>query len=164
MRQRPHARVNSIAWNLWHLTRVEDSALNRFVVDGAQVFDDGDWMQRLNVPWQHNGGEMTFPEVDELNQRIDLAALHAYSSAVQTRTRAIIDQLDFDQLDAVMQVAHLRLILFAEGLAHPNAAGLIEHYTGWSKGKCLMNLGLTHAFQHVGEIGVIASLLDVVFE
>lgn len=28
----------------------------------------------------------------------------------------------------------------------------------------LMNLGLTHLYQHVGEIGVIASLLGVNFE
>ena len=27
MRQRPHTRVNSIVWNLWHLTRVEDVAI-----------------------------------------------------------------------------------------------------------------------------------------
>ena len=164
MRQRPHARVNSIAWNLWHLTRVEDSALNRFVVDRTQVFDDGAWGQRMNVPWRHSGGEMTFAEVDELNQRIDLAALHAYSNAVQARTREIIGQLDFDQLDAVMEVERLRVILFDEGFAHPKATGLLENYTGWSKGKCLMNLGLTHPFQHVGEIGVIASLLGVDFE
>lgn len=164
MRQRPHARVNSIAWNLWHLTRVEDSALNRFIVDRTQVFDDGAWAQCMNVPWRHGGGEMTFAEVDELNQRIDLAALHAYSNAVQTRTREIIGQLDFDQLDPVMEVERLRVILFDEGFAHPKAAGLLENYTGWSKGKCLMNLGLTHPFQHVGEIGVIASLLGVDFE
>ena len=40
MRERPHPQVNSIAWNLWHLTRVEDAGLNRFVVDRAQVLDD----------------------------------------------------------------------------------------------------------------------------
>jgi len=107
---------------------------------------------------------MTFAEVDELNQRIDLPALHAYSNAVQARTRAIIEQLDLDQLDGVMEAERLRIILFDEGLAHPKAAGLLENYTGWSKGKCLMNLGLTHTFQHVGEIGVIASLLGVDFE
>jgi hypothetical protein len=33
MRQRPHSRVNSIAWVVWHLTRAEDAGLNRFVVD-----------------------------------------------------------------------------------------------------------------------------------
>jgi len=63
MRLRPHPRVNSIAWNLWHLTRVEDAGLNRFVVDRSQVLDDGQWRQRLNVPWRHHGSGMTFAEV-----------------------------------------------------------------------------------------------------
>jgi hypothetical protein len=63
MRQRPHPRVNSIAWNLWRLTRVEDAGLNRFVVDRSQVLDDGQWRQRMNVPWRHHGSGMTFAEV-----------------------------------------------------------------------------------------------------
>jgi len=164
MRQRPHPQVNSIAWNLWHLLRVEDAGMNRFVLDGSQVFDDGGWMEGLNVPWRHTGSEMSFSEVDELNQRIDLAALHDYSRAVQLRTLEIVEQLDFDSLDGTMKPEYLRIILFTEGLAHPKAAGLLENYTGWTKGKCLMNFALTHPYQHVGEIGVIASLLGVNFD
>ena len=164
MRQRPHPRVNSIAWNLWHLTRVEDAGLNRFVVDRAQVWDDGSWMQRMNIPWRHHGGEMTFAEVDELNQRIDLAALHEYSTAVQARTREIVTHIGSVNLDAVMEADHLRVILVDEGLAHSHADGFLANYLGWTKGKCLMNFGLTHPYQHVGEIGVIASLLGVEFE
>lgn len=164
LRRRPHARVNSIAWNLWHLTRVEDAGLNRFVVDRAQVLDDGQWLPRLNIPWRHQGTEMTFPEVDELNQRIDVQALHDYSRAVQARTLDIVNQLDVTSLDAVMEVDRLRAILLDEGLAHSRAGGLVENYTGWTKGKCLMTFGLTHPFQHVGEIGVIASLLGVEME
>lgn len=164
MRQRPHPRVNSIAWNLWHLTRVEDAGLNRFVTDRTQVLDEGAWMKQMNIPWRHMGGEMTFAEVDELNQRIDLAALQAYSAAVQVRTREIVTQAGWGNLDAVMEADHLRLILFDEGLAHSHAAGLLENYLGWTKGKCLMNFGLTHPYQHVGEIGVIASLLGVTFD
>ena len=164
MRQRPHPRVNSIAWNLWHLTRVEDSAMNRFIVDRPQVFDDGEWMPRINVPWRHNGSEMTFAEVDELNQRIDLQALHDYASAVHLRTLEIIDHLNEESLDETMQEDRLRVILFDEGMAGPRAAGLLQNYTGWSKGKVLMNLALTHPYQHVGEMGVIASLLGVEFD
>jgi hypothetical protein len=164
MRQRPHPRVNSIAWNLWHLTRVEDAGLNRFVVDLPQVLDEDGWSQRLQVPWRHNGGEMSLAEVDELSQRIDLDALHGYAHAVQARTRTIVRQLDPQVLNEVMAVERLRQILFDEGLAHPRAAGLLENYMGWSKGKCLMNFGLTHPYQHVGEIGVIASLLGITFD
>ena len=163
MRQRPHLQVNSIAWILWHLTRVEDAGLNRFVVDRTQVLDEGSWMQKMNVPLRHNGSDMNFAEVDDLSQRINLQALHEYSKAVQIRTREIVSQLTYDNLDSIMEEKYLRVILFDEGLAHPKAAGLLDNYLGWTKGKCLMNFGMTHPYQHVGEIGVIASLLGVDF-
>ena len=35
-RARPHG-LNSIAWLVWHATRVEDAAVNRFVADRPQV-------------------------------------------------------------------------------------------------------------------------------
>jgi len=163
MRQRPHPRVNSIAWNLWHLTRVEDAGINRFVVDGSQVFDEGCWEQRLNVPWRHQGTGMTLDEVDDLNQRIDLRALHDYSSMVGARTKEVVKPIDPASLDETMGAERLRVILFDEGLAAPQSAGLLENYTGWNKGRCLIHFGLTHSFQHVGEIGVIASLLGLEF-
>jgi hypothetical protein len=164
MRQRPHPQINSIAWILWHLTRVEDSGLNRFVVDGEQVLDGEPWMERMRLPWRHNGGEISFAEVDELSQRVDLPALQAYSQAVQRRTRSIVGQLALNDLDAVMEEDRLRKILVDEGLAYTQAEGYIQNYLGWSKGKCLMSFGLTHPYQHLGEIEVIASLLGVVFE
>jgi hypothetical protein len=163
MRRRPHPRLNSIAWNLWHLTRVEDSGVNRFVTDGIQVLDKGGWMERMSLPWRHHGSEMTIEEADELSKRIDLEALHDYASAVEFRTREIVNQLDYQDLDQEMGEERLRKILVDEGLAHSQAEGFIRNYLGWSSGKCLMTFGLTHAFQHLGEIEVIASLLGVEF-
>jgi hypothetical protein len=62
-----------------------------------------------------------------------------------------------------MEVERLRLILVDEGLAHANAAGLVENYAGWTKGKCWLHFALTHSFQHIGEIDVLASLLGLEF-
>lgn len=163
MRKRPHPRANSIAWNLWHIARCEDAGMNRFVVAGSQVLDDGKWMERMNFPWRHHGTEMSIAEVDQLDQRIDLPALQEYSRAVQARTRAIIETLEMDDLDTEMDKERLRQIMVNEGLAHSNAEGFIENYLGWSKGKCLMTFGLTHSWQHVGEMEVIASLLGIEF-
>ena len=163
MRLRPHPRANSIAWNMWHITRCEDAGLNRFVVDRPQVLDDGLWMKRMNIPWRHHGTEMTFAEVDELSQRVDLSALHDYSLSVQARTRAIVNTLNVSELDAAMEEERLRQIMIDEGLAHSQAEGFIENYLGWSKGKCLLSFGLTHSWQHLGEMEVIASLVGVEF-
>lgn len=163
MRRRPHPRVNPIVWNLWHIARVEDAGLNRFVVDRPQVLDEGRWINHLNVPYRHHGTGMTSLEVDELSQRIDLQALHGYSDAVQARTRDIVTHINQESLGEVLQTERLRSILFDEGLAHPEAAGLLENYTGLTKGKCLMNFGLTHSYQHVGTIEVVARLLGLEF-
>jgi hypothetical protein len=118
-------------------------------------------MQRMKAPLRHNGFGMTFQEVDELSQRVDLIALHGYSNAVQLRTREVINLLRPESLDENLDEERLRLTLFDEGLSGPNGDGLLENYLGWTKGMCLMNLGLTHSFHHVGEISVIASMLGL---
>ncbi len=164
MRERPHPKVNSIAWNLWHIARAEDAGVNRFVADLPQVLDDGGWTQRLGVPWRHHGSGMSFAEVDELDARIDLAALRAYSRAVAERTRAVVAGVALEALDARLTEDRVHRVVVDEGLGHSDPVGLVKNYTGWSKGKCLMNLALTHPYQHVGEMGVIASLLGVEFD
>lgn len=164
MRMRPHPAVNSIAWILWHLTRVEDAGLNLFVTEGAQILDKDGWMKSLNLPWRDNGSGMNFSEVDDLSQRIDLQALHDYSMAVRVRTHEIVNEISMMDLDTTISPERAKAIVIDEGLAHSDAEELAKWYTGWSKGKCLMNFGLTHPYQHVGEMGVIAGLLGIVFE
>ena len=161
MRQRPHPRVNSLAWNLWHIARVEDSALNRFVADRPQVLDDGNWMEKLGIPLRHNGFAMTLKEVDQLSQQIDLGALRDYLTAIRHRTTEIAGKLDLASLDVTLTRERVEMVVIQEGLAGPRAEGLVDNYTGWTKAQCLMNLGLTHSYHHVGEMNVIYSLLDL---
>lgn len=163
MRERPHPRVNSIAWILWHMTRAEDAGLSRFAADLPQELDEGDWMTRLNLPWRHNGSGMSMPEVDELSQRIDVEALQAYNAAVQVRTRAVVSQLTPAKLDETLGKDRLQTILVTEGLAHSEPEALLQNYLGWTVGKAVMTFGLTHPFQHLGEIEVIATLQGVDF-
>jgi hypothetical protein len=66
-----------------------------------------------------------------------------------------------DNLSEIVPLKRIQSIMIDEGLAHSNPDGFIQTYSGWTKGKCLMNFCLTHPYQHVGEIGVIASLLGL---
>ncbi len=163
MRQQPHPRLNSIAWILWHMTRAEDAGVNRFVVDRAQVLDEGGWMERMKIAWRHHGSEMPLEELAEFNRTIDLDALHGYTLAVEARTRKIVPNLTTGDLEPVMEQDRLRQLLVEEGLAHSQAEGFIRNYLGWSRSKCLMTFALTHPFQHIGEIEVIATLLGIDF-
>jgi hypothetical protein len=164
MRQRPHTRLNSIAWVLWHITRVEDAGMNRFVMQQPQVLDSADWMVRMNLPWRHHGGEMTLAEVDQLSARIDLDGLYRYMQAVHMRTREIVSTIDQNMLAQPLNIAFVHQVVVDEGLGLRNLDSLATHYASWDKGKCLMTFGLTHPFQHVGEMETLASLMDITFE
>jgi hypothetical protein len=164
MRQRPHPRLNSIAWVLWHITRVEDAGMNRFVMQQPQVLDSADWMVRMNLPWRHHGGEMTLAEVDQLSARIDLDGLYRYMQAVHMRTREIVSTIDQNMLAQPLNIAFVHQVVVDEELGLRNLDSLATHYASWDKGKCLMTFGLTHPFQHVGEMETLASLMDITFE
>jgi hypothetical protein len=83
---------------------------------------------------------------------------------VRERSHGIVSEISKVDLDATISPERAKAIVIDGGLAHSNADELSKWYSGWSKGKCLMIFGLTHPFQHVGEMGVIAGLLGIVFE
>src|SRR6266704_5194407 len=90
VRGRPTPGVNTIAWLLWHMARIEDVGVNRFLVDGTQVLDEG-WGARLGVARRDVGTGMSDGEVDELSARIDLPALRGYWEAVTARTLGVVE-------------------------------------------------------------------------
>ena len=63
MRTQPHPGTNSIAWNIWHLLRIEDITLNRFVALTPQVYTSGDWQTRLGIPYGDMGTAMAIGDV-----------------------------------------------------------------------------------------------------
>jgi hypothetical protein len=177
LRRRPAPQLNSIVWNLWHINRAEDAGLSRFVANQAQVLDEvldeGTWNERLHIPHRHLGTAMTLDEVDEFSRAIDIPALRAYSEAVSARTLAIVEVLDPATLAQTLSEPTVRRVLLNgaasssssqhddEGVAGPQAGWLVDNYIGWSRGKCLIHFGLTHSYQHVGEIGVLGSLMGI---
>ena len=151
--------LNSIAWNLLHIARVEDVGINRFVADRPQVLDEGAWLPRLGIGFRHQGTGQSAQEATATTGSVDLDVLRAYSTAVGDRTRAVVAGLTDRALAPTIASERIRAILFEEGFGHPNAAPALEKaYAGWSIGKCLVHFCLTHSYQHVGEIGVLASL------
>ena len=48
-RRIPSNCEHSIAWCIWHLARIEDTAMNLLVSGSPQVFSQGDWPARLGV-------------------------------------------------------------------------------------------------------------------
>ena len=160
IRQRPQPGFNSLAWLLWHVTRVEDASANLIIAERPQVFDEGGWGARLNVPRRDIGTGMTEPEVDEFNRQIDIAALLAYRAAVGQQTQAIVRDLQPEVLDEVIDrdlVQRLR----DEGIFSPRISSFLSRWEGKRKEFTLANSVLAHSFLTFGEAFGVRNLLGL---
>jgi hypothetical protein len=158
LRGRPHPGVNTVVWLLWHMARVEDVGVNRFVADRPQVLDDG-WLSRLGVDRRDVGTGMSDAEVDELSARIDLDALRGYWDAVTRRTPDVVASVRGSDLDAVVPKDRVERVALAEAAVAPGA----EWLTGfWAAGRTrawvLAQTPLLHVYGHYFEARAIAGL------
>ncbi|KQY64656.1 MULTISPECIES: mycothiol transferase [unclassified Nocardioides] len=93
--------ANSIAWLLWHLTRVQDD----HVADVAgleQVWTAQDFVTRFALPFpaEDTGYGHTSEQVASVRADADL--LSSYLSAVHAQTTAYVEGLGDDDLDRVV--------------------------------------------------------------
>lgn len=158
LRARPHPGVNTVAWLLWHSARVEDVGVNRFVVDGAQVLDDG-WHGKLGVDRRDVGTGMSDAEVDEFSARVDLDALRGYWAAVTRRTPEVASGLHGSDLEAVVPKTRVEHVARAEGAVAPGAEWLTEFWAdGRTRAWVLAQTPLLHVYGHYFEARAVAGL------
>jgi hypothetical protein len=159
LRGRPHPRVNTIAWLVWHSARIEDVGVNRFVADRPQVLDDG-WLARLGVSARDVGTGMDDGEVDTLSASIDLGALRGYWDAVTRRTIEVIDgELRGLDLDVPVAADDVERVAFGEGAVMRKASWLATFWAGGrTRGWFLAQTPLLHVYGHYYEARVVTGL------
>lgn|GEM_PF-1088205 len=91
--------LNSLAWIVWHMARSEDLKI-ALLTGRAQVFEDG-WHARFGAGPRDAGTAMVPEQVAALNAGVNLDALRDYAVAVGRQTRAAVQVLRGQPLDAV---------------------------------------------------------------
>jgi hypothetical protein len=155
MRVRPREDLNSLAWLMWHIARAEDVLVGAVVAGGPQVFDDG-WKKRLGISRPDFGIGMTSPEVTELTQQIDVAALREYRDAVGLRTRELVGRFrpaDWEGRvtpEAVQRAA-------ASGAFGARTEALTKAFPGRPRTAMLSAIAIFHSAGHMGEATTVRS-------
>lgn len=110
-RARPLKNASTIAWCLWHITRIEDATTNILIADNVQVFNREPWQKKLNVQVTDTGNAMTDEELSAFSSQIDIQALKQYRIAVGRNTREILKELKAPDLKRKMNPGALKRVM-----------------------------------------------------
>ncbi len=124
----PGIKDVTIAWNLWHVARIEDITMNLLVNAGSQVLDER-WQQQLNTSVTDTGNAMTDDEIISLSKELDKGALWDYRTAVATRSRDIVRALQPPDLRRTFSQEQTDRITLQRCLtAHPDSIWLKDFW------------------------------------
>lgn len=88
----PTTKDETIAWAIWHITRIEDLTMNILVNNDAQIFDES-WKKRMNIPISDTGNAMTDDEIMQFSKQVCIDELLKYRDVVGMKSREIIQNL-----------------------------------------------------------------------
>ncbi len=125
-------RANTIAWLVWHLSRIQDD----HVADAAgleQVWHAGGWHERSGLPFERGATGYGHDSDDVAAVRLDADFLLGYHEAVQQQSADYVRELTDQDLDRVVDTAWdppvtlgVRLVsVLGDGLQHAGQAAYI---------------------------------------
>ena len=125
--------ANSIAWLVWHLTRVQDDHVAE-VAGSEQVWTAQGWVERFALPFPPRATGYGHGTDEVAAVRSDADLLLAYFDAVQARTLQYVDGLTEADLDRVVDerwdppvTLGVRLVSVADDdIQHAGQAALVR--------------------------------------
>ena len=151
LRYTPKSSPHSVAWRIWHMARIEDATMNVLLADAVQVFESGNWRDKLEIDCVGVGNEMSSADIVGLSEAINLKALFAYRLAVGKRTRAVVKRLKPDNLLRRPKPDRLQRLV-TEQAVQPPALWLLDYWGGYPAANLLLMPATRHPFVHLNEI------------
>jgi hypothetical protein len=141
---------NSIAWHIWHVTRIEDMAMNILVANEHQVLTTDNWLEKLNIPFEHSGNDMSEEEIASLSANIDYNSLRAYRTAVGKRTQEVISNVRSGQFQQPVSARQINR-LFEEKAVSENSKWLADYWSKKTIAGLVLMPGTRHIFLHLNK-------------
>ena len=136
--ERPRPGANTIAWLVWHLTRVEDDHVAEILGTG-QLWESGTWAAAFGLPPDpSNNGYRHSPEEVAAVRPDGPEALVGYLDAVHARTCTMLEDLTPGDLDRIVDrrwdppvTLGVRLVSIADdALQHAGQAAYVRGLLG----------------------------------
>jgi hypothetical protein len=150
VRRIPRGGAHSIAWIIWHITRIEDVTMNLLVAGTPQIFQRDKWMKRMKITPRDTGNAMDENAIAKLSATIDIAALRTYRLAVGRRTRQIVKRLKPEELQQKVDPARLQRVM-TEVAVVDAASGVVDYWGKRTIAGLLLMPPTRHCFLHLNE-------------
>ncbi|MDP9444429.1 MAG: DinB family protein [Actinomycetota bacterium] len=130
---RADAEANTVAWLVWHLTRIEDDHLAAaFGTD--QVWTSVGWAERFDLPFADTATGYGQSSADVAAVRVDSTVLTGYHHAVHEQAVALVRGVDADDLGRVVDdswdppvTLGVRLVsVLSDALQHAGQAAFVR--------------------------------------
>jgi hypothetical protein len=144
-------RGQSVAWKIWHATRVEDVTMNLLLASSPQVLHKGNWPAKLGIRYVDVGNDLPEADLKKLSESINIKALLAYRLAVGRRTRTILRRLKPGGLWEQPAPERIGRIA-AERAVRQKARWLLKYWGGNPAANLLLMPATRHPFVHLNEI------------
>lgn len=147
----PGAGGHSIAWNIWHITRIEDITANILIAEIKQVLT-AEWLDRLNVTVRDTANAMDVHQISRFSRSICMEELRSYRNAVGQRTREMLRTLAPEDLHRVMRSGSMNRVQ-AEGgvIDHPESIWLLDFWRKKTVAGILLMPLTRHQVVHLNE-------------
>ena len=130
---RVNSEANSIAWLVWHLTRIQDDHLAE-VAEAQQAWTAQGWVERFGLPFDPRDTGYGHRADDVAAVRVGSGELVGYHDAAHQQTTRYVSQLKDADLDRIVDRSWdppvslgVRLVsVIADDLQHAGQAALVR--------------------------------------
>lgn len=142
----------TIAWDIWHLTRIEDITANILIAGDIQIINSGKWLDKMKVSVCDTGNAMTKDEIDTFSSQIDMKELRNYRIAVGRKTREIINQLRPNDMKKKIEPSRIQRVLDEGGVLEADESKWLLDFWGKKTVAGILLMPITrHQVVHIND-------------
>lgn len=147
----PTVKDETIAWVLWHISRIEDLTMNILIADGEQIFNP-DRQNRLHSPITDTGNALSDEQIMYLSKSICIEELIHYRNEVGKRTRKIISSLAPSDMRKAIPAKRIDRILQEGGVTlEKESLGLLDFWVKKDVAGILLMPPTRHIMLHLND-------------
>ena len=142
----------TVAYGIWHSSRIEDITMNILVADTNQVFNEGDWKKRIGSKISDTGNALDRDGILRFSESINMEELKNYRIEVGRRTQEIIKNLNCSDMKRKFDNDKLQRILDEGAVLNVEASNWLIDFWGKKNISGIILMPATrHNMVHINE-------------